>query len=623
MQELPGEKSYPWPALIRRNFSLTELSNLPCFRHLVICTALALLGTWSGENSVALADVAVLCNRTGRELVVEIMPGVGAAKSMAITSGESRPVFFQGFARVRFGDQFASQSYELAPKAAYFFAPDGQTVRMERIGFGPSDSEPLKPVPFDPNQKLSEGAVTVPIKIAVDDDEPTHRTVWEPRLRDRIAKASQILEQHCGVKLEIVDVATWESNNQIRDFSRSMREFERAVPATPAQLVIGFSSQYDFSVGPMHLGGSRGPLHPHILLKERAPNTQEAEKLELLVHELSHFLGASHSPEPHSVMRPMLTFSQLRSTGSKIYIDPVNVLLMSLMADEMRQNKVKTFAEVSQPTKDRMLEIYRVLQQALPNDPAAIVYQRLLGTSNTPQLAMEVREILSQLSQFARLEQARAEKAGVKIAGDDLTASYVREAAVIAADLQSPTAAKSMLLALGVFFDDVGTLRTFPGTSSLVSQLETDEQRRTRIDVLGHPTMRDRPDLVKHFFVSAHLAATMGGSAARGMGLMKETLDAQGGSGFSFADMAANRAGIVFAEKLLANELTLDELTNSFVVGNFIPEIGELVEGLQGGDLQSHLKKAETTLTAELDQIEQRILDLPIYQKTIRNSRQP
>ncbi len=603
---------------------MTELLIVPCSRRLITRFALALLGCLSGGVSESLADVAVLSNRTGRELVVEIMPGVGAAKQLAIASGDSRPVFFHGFARVRFGNQFASQSYELAPKAAYFFAidTDEQTLRMERIGFGASDSEPLKPVPFHPDQKLSEDLVTVPIKIAVDDDEPTHRTVWEPRLRDRIAKASQILEQHCGVKLEIVGVTTWESDNRIRDFSRSMREFERAVPAAPAQLVIGFSSQYDFSVGPIHLGGSRGPLYPYILLKERAPNTHEPEKLELLVHELSHFLGASHSPEPHSVMRPMLTVSHLRSTGAKIYIDPVNVLLMSLVADEMRQRQVKTFAEVSQPTKERMLEIYRVLQQALPNDPAAIVYQRLIG-ANTPQLAGEVREILNQLTQFARLEHARATKAEVTIAGDNLTASYVREAAAIAADLQSPTAAKSMLLALGIFFDDGGTLRAFPGTSSLVSQTETDEQRRTRIGVRGLPTMHDRQDLAKHFFVSAHLAAALGGSTARGIGLMKETLDAHGGSGFSFADMAANRAGIVFSEKLLAGEITLEALANSFAVGNFIPEIGELAEGLQGGDLQSHLQKAETNLSAELDQIERRILDLPIYQKSIRNSRQP
>ena len=52
-------------------------------------------------------------------------------------------------------------------------------------------------------------------------------------------------------------------------------------------------------------GCSLGPLHTHILIREWKPRT-EPERLEVLVHELGHFLGACHSPENDSVMRPLL-----------------------------------------------------------------------------------------------------------------------------------------------------------------------------------------------------------------------------------------------------------------------------------------------------------------------------
>jgi hypothetical protein len=355
------------------------------------------------------------------------------------------------------------------------------------------------------------------------------------------------------------------------------------------------------------------------MLKERTPNVRDPEKLELLVHELCHFLGASHSPEPMSVMRPVLTESRLRKIGQQIYLDPVNTLLMSLLSDELQGGRVRTFADVSFPTKQRMMEIYQVLQQALPGDPAASQYQALVGVSNSPQITMEVREIVSGLTQLAKLEAARASKSGAAHAGDNLTATYVREAAAIADELHSPDAPKALLLALGIFFDDSMTLRSFPATSATVTQIESDEQRRQRISVIGQPSLRDRSDFVKHFFVSAHLAAVMGGNSARNAGLAKEMLDANGGTGFSFADMLANRAGIIFAEQLLAGEITLKEIADSFTTDKYMPEVDGLTEGLQAAEFATQFGNSATGgFAAELQQSEKRILSLPAYQSSRR-----
>ena len=72
---------------------------------------------------------------------------------------------------------------------------------------------------------------------------------------------------------------------------RTLREFEIEVDPAPGQIAIGFSSQYRFRKGVNGLGGTRGPLNSHILLRESAPTIVEPERLEALVHELGHFLG--------------------------------------------------------------------------------------------------------------------------------------------------------------------------------------------------------------------------------------------------------------------------------------------------------------------------------------------
>ena len=56
-------------------------------------------------------------------------------------------------------------------------------------------------------------------------------------------------------------------------------------------------------------------------------------------------------------------------------------------------------------------------------------------------------------------------------------------------------------------------------------------------------TLLGRPDTPQHFLVSAALSAEGGGPLADAIGLYKEVADSRGGSGFSFHDLAADRAG--------------------------------------------------------------------------------
>jgi hypothetical protein len=63
-----------------------------------------------------------------------------------------------------------------------------------------------------------------------------------------------------------------------------------------------------------------------------------------------------------------------------------------------------------------------------------------------------------------------------------------------------------------------------------------------------------RVDFAQHFLTSAVLAATGGGPLADVVGLYKEVDDSRGGSGFSFTDLAADRAGTRFGELATASQ---------------------------------------------------------------------
>lgn len=65
-------------------------------------------------------------------------------------------------------------------------------------------------------------------------------------------------------------------------------------------------------------------------------------------------------------------------------------------------------------------------------------------------------------------------------------------------------------------------------------------------------TLAGRDDFPKHFMVSAALAALAGTALADAVGLYKEIEDSRGGSGFSFNDIAADRAGTRFGERAAA-----------------------------------------------------------------------
>jgi hypothetical protein len=64
-------------------------------------------------------------------------------------------------------------------------------------------------------------------------------------------------------------------------------------------------------------------------------------------------------------------------------------------------------------------------------------------------------------------------------------------------------------------------------------------------------SLHGRRDFAEHFTISAALSANGGSRLANAIGLIKEEEDATRGSGFSFTDLAANRAGVRLGQRAI------------------------------------------------------------------------
>ena len=216
------------------------------------------------------------------------------------------------------------------------------------------------------------------VKILVDEEEPTSSSEWQRRLGERVRQASGVISKYCDLRFVPYRFATWKSDDRINDFGRSLREFESEVSYDPAQIAIGFSSQYRFQSGRNSAGGTRGPLNPHILIREGARSIHEPDRIEVLVHELCHFLGAAHCADQNSVMRTTLGDGRVRSKSFSIRLDSDNARVVRLVGREVRDLRVRQFNQLTPATRTELRRHYVNLQHGLPSDKTAERYIQLI-----------------------------------------------------------------------------------------------------------------------------------------------------------------------------------------------------------------------------------------------------
>jgi hypothetical protein len=89
-----------------------------------------------------------------------------------------------------------------------------------------------------------------------------------------------------------------------------------------------------------------------------------------------------------------------------------------------------------------------------------------------------------------------------------------------------------------------------------------------------------RRDLAEHFTLSAALGINGGSQLAQAIGLMKEEEDAGKGSGFSFTDLAADRAGVRLGERATGDTAVRvrQQLAAARTDAELLPDIRDLPE---------------------------------------------
>jgi len=116
-------------------------------------------------------------------------------------------------------------------------------------------------------------------------------------------------------------------------------------------------------------------------------------------------------------------------------------------------------------------------------------------------------------------------------------------------------------------------------------------QRNLAARLRAGATAHGRADWTRHFSLSGALTVLSAVAPSDAAGLLKEELDADGGSGFSFGDLLADRSGTTFAERATGSEETAAEMQQrvaaGFRIDEYFPPGTGLPENIPDAELRS------------------------------------
>ncbi len=133
-------------------------------------------------------------------------------------------------------------------------------------------------------------------------------------------------------------------------------------------------------------------------------------------------------------------------------------------------------------------------------------------------------------------------------------------------------------------------------------------------------TLDRRKDFVEHFVGSAALVAMGDVKLADAVGLHKEVADFKGRSGFSFTDLAADRAGTRFGEIATASAVQARKVQQLLASGvreeDLMPKVRDLPENMTAREFKQRFKEIGSPAFNRLkQQIEQRIAACRLYRE--------
>ncbi len=130
-------------------------------------------------------------------------------------------------------------------------------------------------------------------------------------------------------------------------------------------------------------------------------------------------------------------------------------------------------------------------------------------------------------------------------------------------------------------------------------------------------TVGGRVDWAKHFIISAALTLVGGDMISEAIGVFKEVEDSRIGSGFSFADLAADKAGTRFGIHATSTDHAIDvqrRLALTPRESDVVPRLTDLPEWLSEREwIQRYGGLESQKYQAMEDEIDRRIERLPLY----------
>jgi hypothetical protein len=130
--------------------------------------------------------------------------------------------------------------------------------------------------------------------------------------------------------------------------------------------------------------------------------------------------------------------------------------------------------------------------------------------------------------------------------------------------------------------------------------------------------LQRRTDFGRHFLTSAALAANSDSLLADAIGLYKEVRDSQRGSGFSFTDIAADRAGTRLGEVAVSSPQRARQIQHRIAAGvaesDLMPPARDLPEHMSAAEFERRFGGVDSPAYRRMmAEIEARIARLPLY----------
>lgn len=153
-------------------------------------------------------------------------------------------------------------------------------------------------------------------------------------------------------------------------------------------------------------------------------------------------------------------------------------------------------------------------------------------------------------------------------------------------------------------------------------QLLVNEVKRPTGVKAPRVTLARRPDLQQHFIYSAAIQLLTSHNVSNTVGEAKELLDSiKGGSGFSFVDLLADRAGVRFARLATASPESAAAVQQFFQQdreeAEIFPSKARLPEGLSQQLFEQRYQSVDSAVYQQMVQeIDRRLNALPLYQSS-------